>query len=237
MYDGSRYYGWQRLKNKETIQGKIESVLAKMCGVESIEINGAGRTDAGVHAKAMVANVFLDTSLSPEEIRNYLNTYLPNDICILEVRIASMRFHARYNAIGKTYCYTCYIGDTKPVFERKYVTILEKKPNIELMQKASTYLLGTHDFHNFCGNTKMKKSTIRTVNQISIEQEEDFLQFRFHGNGFLQNMVRILVGTLLEIGYEQMSLEELVDVLESGERKKAGPTALAQGLCLESIDY
>jgi tRNA pseudouridine38-40 synthase len=236
-YDGTRYLGWQRLPNKETIQGKLEGVLNRMCNTEGIEIDGAGRTDAGVHAKGMVASVALETNYSPEEIRDYLNQYLPSDIAVLEVKIASARFHARYNAIGKTYCYTCFDGTTKPIFERKYVTILEKQPSLEKMQQAVQILQGKHDFHNFCGNPKMKKSTIRIVDSIEIQRNGDFFTFIFHGNGFLQNMVRIMVGTLLEVGYGRMSLSEVKDVLTTTERKKAGPTAPAQGLCLISVDY
>ena len=117
-YDGTRYYGWQRQPGQNTIQGKLESVLGLMCGSET-EVIGAGRTDGGVHAKGMVANARLDTTLSPEEIRDYLNRYLPDDIAVLEVKEAGPRFHARYNATGKTYCYTCFDGDVKPVFDRR----------------------------------------------------------------------------------------------------------------------
>ena len=120
QYDGSRFYGWQRQPDQDTVQGRMENVLARMCVVEQIETIGAGRTDAGVHAKGMVANVVMETSLSVEEIRDYLNQYLPDDIAVTEVRVASDRFHARYNAIGKTYRYTCYAGTAKDVFGRKY---------------------------------------------------------------------------------------------------------------------
>ena len=118
-YDGSRYSGWEHQKHTDdTIQGKIETVLAKMCETDTVKLVGAGRTDAGVHAKAMTANALLDTTLSVREIRDYMNRYLPDDIVILEVSEASQRFHSRYNATGKTYCYTCYVGQTKPVFDR-----------------------------------------------------------------------------------------------------------------------
>lgn len=248
QYDGTRYAGWQRQPEKTTIQGKLESVLSLMCGSE-VEVIGAGRTDAGVHARGMVANAVLGlqaeakprtermTELSPEEIRDYLNRYLPEDIAVTEVREASPRFHARYNAIGKTYCYTCYDGDVKPVFDRRYCTYLEEKPDVELMRKAAEVLKGTHDFRNFCVNPKMKKSTVRCVDRIEIEREDGYLRFTFHGSGFLQNMVRIMVGTLLEVGYGRMTAEQVAAILENPERQKAGPTAPAQGLCLMSVDY
>lgn len=235
-YDGTRYYGWQRQPNQNTIQGKLESVLSAMCKKE-VEVIGAGRTDGGVHAKGMVANVNLETELSAEEIRDYLNRYLPDDIAVLEVKEASPRFHARYNATGKTYCYTCFDGDVKPVFDRRYYTRLEEKPDAELMRRAAEVLLGQHDFRNFCVNPRMKKSTVRCVDKILIERDGGYIRFTFHGTGFLQNMVRIMVGTLLEVGCGRMTAEQVREVLENPERQKAGPTAPAQGLCLMSVDY
>lgn len=235
-YDGTRYYGWQRQPNQTTIQGKLESVLSLMCG-KDVEVIGAGRTDGGVHARGMTANVNLDTELSPEEIRDYLNRYLPDDIAVFEVKEASPRFHARYNAIGKTYQYTCYDGDVKPVFDRKYYTRLEEKPDVERMRQAAEVLMGEHDFRNFCVNPRMKKSTVRLVDGIVIERDGGYIRFTFHGTGFLQNMVRIMVGTLLEVGCGRMTVEQVKEVLENPERQKAGPTAPAQGLCLMRVDY
>lgn len=235
-YDGSRYYGWQRQPGQNTIQGKLESVLSRMCG-ERVEVIGAGRTDAGVHAKGMVANVFLETESTCEEIRDYLNTYLPEDIAVKEVREAAPRFHARYNATGKTYCYTCYDGKVKSVFDRKYHVYLDEKPDLDLMRQAAALLEGEHDFRNFCVNPRMKKSTVRRVDKIDIKREGGYLRFTIHGTGFLQNMVRIMVGTLLEVGNGRMSVEEVSAVLDNPERQKAGPTAPAQGLCLMEVDY
>ena len=236
MYDGSRYYGWQRQPGKDTIQGKLEAVLERMCG-KPVEVIGAGRTDAGVHARNMVANVVLDTPLETEEIREYLNRYLPEDIAVKEVKEAGPRFHARYNATGKTYCYTCFDGAVKPVFDRKYVYVLEEHPDMAAMMAAAEVLRGEHDFRNFCMNPRMKKSTVRKGDQIRIEREGDYIRFTFHGTGFLQNMVRILVGTLLEVGYGRMSLSQVQEVLNTAERQKAGPTAPAQGLCMMQVDY
>ncbi len=235
-YDGSRYYGWQRQPDQNTIQGKLENVLGVMCGGEA-EVIGAGRTDAGVHAEGMTANVFLDTELAAEEIRDYCNRYLPEDIAVLKVQEASARFHARYNATGKTYRYTCFDGKVKSVFDRKYYARLEGRPEMEPMLQAAELLKGEHDFQNFCANPRMKKSTVRRVDRIDIAREEDYLTFTVHGTGFLQNMVRIMVGTLLEVGYGRMTPEQVKDALEAGRRQKAGPTAPAQGLCLVNVDY
>jgi len=133
-YDGTRYYGWEHQPDQEmTIQGKLENVLKEMIG-EPVEILGAGRTDAGVHAKAMVAHAHMDTRMTPAEIREYMNRYLPEDICVTEVREAAERFHSRYNAVGKTYCYTCYIGENKPIFNRRYCFIPEQIPDVKKMQ-------------------------------------------------------------------------------------------------------
>ena len=240
-YDGTRYHGWERQPGKDmTIQGKLEAVLNKMTGKggdDPINLIGAGRTDAGVHARAMTANVFLETDMSEEEIQSYMNEYLPEDISVNEVRVCSDRFHSRYNAIGKTYRYTCWYGSSKPVFDRKYVTILDKKPDTEAMRAAAQHLLGTHDFKSFCGNTKMKKSTVRCVDTINIEESGNYIRLYFHGNGFLQNMVRILTGTLLEVGYGNITPLEVKDILEACDRQKAGPTAPPQGLALMKVDY
>lgn len=237
VFDGTRYLGWERQQNTDmTIQGKVESVLEKMVG-DTVEVIGCGRTDAGVHAKGMVANVKLDTELTPEEICAYMNHYLPEDICVQEVSVASERFHSRYNATGKTYCYTCYIGKEKPVFDRKYVYVVEQKLNLERMRQAAEYLRGEHDFASFCANKKMKKSTVRTVDRIEIAQKGSYLYLSFHGNGFLHHMVRILVGTLLEVGMGKRVPESMIELLEVKNRAKAGVTAPAQGLCLIKVDY
>lgn len=236
-YDGSRFYGWEHQPGIDlTIQGKLENVLSKLTG-EEVEVLGAGRTDAGVHAEAMTANCFLNTNLSAEEIRDYLNRYLPDDIAVTNVVEAGPRFHSRYNATGKTYRYTCYIGKTKPVFDRKYVYVLEGRPNLDKMKSAASYLCGEHDFAAFCSNPKMKKSTVRTVDTIDILTSGDYLTFTFHGNGFLQHMVRILTGTLLEVGFGKRTPESILSLFESKDRKEAGPTAPACGLCLIKVDY
>ena len=235
-YDGTRFFGWERQPDRETIQGKLESVLEKLCG-QKVDVIGAGRTDAGVHARAMVASVRLDVKESCEEIRDYMNRYLPDAIAVREVKEASERFHARYNAIGKTYRYTCFVGDVKPVFDRRYVTMLDYKVDVEKMRQAAAILTGEHDFRSFCGNPRMKKSTVRMVDSITIEQNKDRIHFTFHGTGFLQNMVRILVGTMLEVGRGYWDVDYVQTILDAKDRKLAGPTAPPEGLCLMKVDY
>ncbi len=240
-YDGTRYFGWEHQPNTDmTIQGKLETVLTRMVGLpenKPVTVIGAGRTDAGVHARAMTCNVLLDTEMTPEEIQAYMNHYLPEDISVNEVRHAADRFHSRFNAAGKTYRYTLWYGATKPVFDRKYVTILEKAPDIDLMREAATLMTGTHDYKCFCGNPKMKKSTVRTVDSIRIETQGNYIRLYFHGNGFLQNMVRIMTGTLISVGYGEIRPEEIPGMIGSKDRKNAGPTAPPQGLCMMKVDY
>lgn len=236
-YDGTRYLGWERQPGKDnTIQGKLEQVLSRMTDRE-VEVIGAGRTDAGVHARGMVANARLETERTEEEIRDYMNLYLPEDIAVLEVRRASDRFHSRYNAIGKTYRYTCWVDPVKPVFDRKYVYVTQEVPDEARMREAAEYLIGEHDFASFCGNPHMKKSTVRRVDLIEIAREGPYLTFTYHGTGFLQYMVRILTGTLLEGGYGERSPESMEELLAARERAKAGFTAPAKGLCLLKVDY
>lgn len=236
-YDGSRYFGWEHQPDRETIQGKIETVLARMVDKDMVDVIGAGRTDAGVHARAMIANVQLDTQMSPEEIRDYANRYLPDDIAILEVREAADRFHARYKAVGKTYQYTCFDGPVKPVFDRKYYTPMDQELDVEAMQEAAHFLEGKHDYKSFCGNSRMKKSTVRIVDTITVRRRKGYVYLTFHGTGFLQNMVRIMSGTLIEVGLGRKKPEEVGEILEACDRKVAGPTAPAKGLCLLKVDY
>ena len=240
-YDGTRYFGWEHQPDTEmTIQGKLESVLNQMVQMpegESVTVIGAGRTDAGVHARAMTCNVLLDTDLPEEDIQAYMNRYLPDDISVNSVRIAADRFHSRFKAVGKTYRYTCWYGPSKPVFDRRYVTVLGKAPDVERMREAAEYLTGMHDYRSFCGNPRMKKSTVRVVDVIRIEESGSYIRFYYHGNGFLQNMVRIMTGTLLEVGLGKREPEDVAAIIEACDRKTAGYTAPAQGLCLMKVDY
>ncbi len=240
-YDGSRYLGWEHQPDTEmTIQGRLENVISKMLELpegESVTVIGAGRTDAGVHARAMTCNVILDTDLGEDEIKAYLNRYLPDDISVSDVRTAADRFHSRFKAKGKTYRYTLWYGDSKPVFDRKYVYVLDRMPDVEKMRQAAEYLVGMHDFRSFCGNSRMKKSTVRMVDVIRIETSGNYIRIYIHGNGFLQNMVRIIVGTLLEVGFGKREPEDMESIIEARDRKEAGFTAPAQGLCLMKVDY
>lgn len=240
-YDGTRYFGWEHQQETDmTIQGRLESVLTRLAGrdpSDPLTVIGAGRTDAGVHARAMTCNVLLDTQMSEEEVQAYMNRYLPEDISVNSVRVCADRFHSRFMAKGKTYRYTCWYGSSKPVFDRKYVYVLEKAPDVEKMREAALYMTGMHDYRSFCGNPKMKKSTIRVVDTIRIETSGSYIRFYFHGNGFLQHMVRIMVGTLLQAGFGEIEPEQVAGIIEKKDRKAAGPTAPAKGLCMMKVEY
>ena len=238
QYDGTRYAGWQRQGNTEnTIQGRIENVLEKMTG-EKIEIFGAGRTDAGVHAIGQIANFHVnDREWNPKEVQAYLNQYLPEDIAVLSCEVAPERFHSRLSAVRKTYCYQLEMGPKKDVFQRNYYYGLGERLDVSAMKAAAGLLTGTHDFKSFCGNKKMKKSTVRTIEKIEFEQSGSRLHIYFTGNGFLQQMVRILTGTLIEVGQGKCAPDKITRILDAQDRQAAGPTAPAQGLFLVNVGY
>lgn len=237
QYDGGRYRGWQRQGNSaETIQGRIEQILSKWMG-HADEIDGAGRTDAGVHALAQVANVHLQEHLDIYEMRQYLNEYLPEDIRILKVDVAGERFHSRLHATGKVYEYHLQKKDCYQVFARKYRWQMTGDIDVKKMREASKLLLGKHDFRGFCTKASKKKSTVRELHKIAIVETEDEITLRFEGNGFLYNMVRILTGTLVEIGMGKRDVQSLIDILQTGKRRLAGETAPAQGLFLVQVKY
>ncbi len=236
-YDGSRYDGWQRQGNtSKTIQGKLEALLTRLEG-RAVEVHGAGRTDAGVHARGQVCSFHLSQDWDEEELRDIMNGYLPGDIAVLAVEKVPERFHARLRAKGKTYCYRIDTGQVSNIFERNYMYRHEKELSAERMRQAAAYLTGTHDFKSFCSNRHMKKSTIRTLMSIDIETLENEIQIIYHGRGFLYNMVRILTGTLIEAGEGSRTPESMKEVLESRDRQQAGFTAPARGLILCSVDY
>ena len=237
MYDGSRYKGWQLQKNTDmTIQGKLQAVLTRLCGYE-VEVHGSGRTDAGVHAKGQVANVKLKQPYDTERLHHDLNAYLPEDIAVLSVETVSERFHSRLSAVRKTYRYRLWTGSVVDVFERKYVTPVGRIPELANMRRAASYLEGTHDFTSFCGNRHFKKSAVRTIEEIRIAEQGDEVIIDVTGNGFLQNMMRILVGTLLEVGMGQRTPEEMITILEGKSRSLSGRMMPAKGLCLMSVEY
>lgn len=237
QYEGTRYQGWQRQTTSEnTIQGKFEALLSRMCG-ENIEISASGRTDAGVHALGQVANFHTESPMPVEEMLAYCNKYLPEDIAVVEMCEAAPRFHSRLNAGGKKYCYRVINGKIPNVFWRRYAWEVEEGLDLEAMERAAKLLLGEHDFKSFTSTKKGKKSTVRRIDEISIEKEGDLLTFTFRGNGFLHHMIRILMGTLLEVGMGKRSPEEMSEILAACNREAAGPLVPAKGLTLMEVYY
>ena len=235
-YDGTRYRGWQRLPGKDdTIQGKLETTLSRILG-ENIEISGSGRTDAGVHARGQVANFHCESTVGCAEILQQLRRYLPEDIGIYSCREVSPRFHARLNAKEKTYQYRIWNSEKPCVFERRFVTVVTDPLDVEKMRQAAGHFLGEHDFSAFCTNAKMKKSTVRFIRSLIVERVGEEIRITVTGNGFLQNMVRIMVGTLLEVGRGERDADS-IPALFGGKRSEAGFLAPAQGLCLQEVDY
>ncbi len=238
QYDGTRYNGWQKQGDTDnTIQSKLENILARMCG-SAVDVHGAGRTDAGVHAKGQVAQFRMDTELSPSEIAAGINRYLPDDIGVLSVAVAAPRFHSRYNASEKYYLYRIGTDKAAHVFDRRFVYEYLGAPlDVGAMKLATLQLIGTHDFISFCGNPHIKKSTVRTIRTIRVTETADEIDIGFVGDGFLQYMVRILVGTLIEVGEGRRDPQSMNVLLEARKRSLAGPTAPAKGLTLMEVRY
>lgn len=235
-YDGTRYRGWQRLSGTDnTIQGKLETALSRILG-EPIEISGSGRTDAGVHAKGQVANFRCESTMDARQILEELRRYLPEDIGIYSCRDVSPRFHARLNAREKTYCYRIWNSDAPCVFQRRFVTVMPEALDMAAMEAAAAHFPGEHDFSAFCGNAKMKKSTVRFIRSLELRRDGAELRITITGNGFLQNMVRIIVGTLVEVGRGERSADS-IPALFGGKRAESGYLAPPQGLCLEEVLY
>ena len=267
QYEGTRYDGWQKQGNTEnTIQGRLEKVLERMAGFP-VEVHGSGRTDAGVHAAGQVVNFHLPDGWKPdmamknesvaggkqhgnlesagknktvsEWIRAYLNQYLPDDIAITELTPVPERFHSRLSAVKKIYTYRIETGEKRDVFSRRICYGLGQALDVKKMQTAADLLCGTHDYKSFCGNKKMKKSTVRTIFRITVEQDagSGLVKLEFEGNGFLQNMVRILTGTLIEVGLGKRDAGSMPEILAALDRQAAGYTAPAEGLCLQQVFY
>lgn len=236
-YDGSRYKGWQKQGNTaNTIQGKLETIISRILE-QNVEVNASGRTDAGAHARQQVASFRAETELEPAELLKRLREYLPEDIGAIALVQAAPRFHARLNCTGKTYVYRIWNSEEPNVFERRYMWNMPHALDVENMRIAAANLTGRHDFKAFCSNKRMKKSTVRCVEEIKIERLGRELRFALSGDGFLYNMVRIIVGTLVEVGLGERTAESVKTALESLDRQQAGQTAPAAGLTLWEVRY
>lgn len=236
-YDGSRYKGWQKQGNTpNAIQGKLETLLSRLLE-QNVEVNGSGRTDAGAHARMQVASFRADTDISCEELLRQMRAYLPEDIGALALTEAAPRFHARLNCVEKTYVYRIWNSEAPNVFERKYLWNMPHELDMHKMSLAAGKICGRHDFRAFCSLKKFNKSTVRYVKEIKIDRIGDELRFSVTGDGFLYNMVRIIVGTLVEVGLGERDISTIDAAFETLDRQQTGQTTPACGLTLWEVKY
>ena len=235
-YDGTNYCGWQKQNNEKTIQEEIEKAIYKAVG-EVVEVIGSSRTDAGVHARGMVANFKTNATIPFDKFKYAINDKLPDDIAIIESEEVSEDFHARYDSKGKTYCYSIINRQQKPAIGRNYVYHFKWDLDIEKMREACKHFIGKHDFKAFRSLGSSVKTTERTIKELYIESEGEKINIFITADGFLYNMVRIIVGTLLKVGRGKIPVEDIEKIILLGDRKKAGPCVPAQGLILEKVYY
>ncbi|HZH92465.1 MAG TPA: tRNA pseudouridine(38-40) synthase TruA [Tissierellaceae bacterium] len=235
-YDGTNYWGWQTQESFPSIQEEIEKALYRVTGEKTV-LYGSGRTDAKVHALGHVANFRTESSIPGERFRFALNIELPEDIRVISSQEVPMDFHARFSATHKRYVYRIYNGEPERPLLRNYTCHIKHPLDVELMREAAKYFIGTHDFRSFRGRRTSIKSSIRTIYSIEIEKKDEIIEIALEGNSFLRNMVRIIAGTLIEVGAGQRCKEEIPEMIQDRDRRSAGRTAPAQGLFLEKVYY
>jgi tRNA pseudouridine38-40 synthase len=237
QYDGTRYNGWQKQGNTaNTIQGILAGVISEVCGGEA-ELIGASRTDAGVHAYAQAANFKTNAKISPEDLKSQVNKRLSGDIRVTDAVLVPPRFHARYNASSKKYLYRIWNRPEANVFERRYACHIPEPLDITKMRAAAELFLGTHDFRGFSSDKRAKKSTVRTMHSLEINETDGMIEIRFHGDSFLYTMVRIMTGTLIEAGLNKLPLSAIPETFETKKREAAGYTVPPMGLFLVEVLY
>lgn len=235
-YDGTKYGGWQRQKNAPTIQEALEKGISLLTG-ENVEVIGSSRTDAGVHARGFVCNFKTMSSIPEYKFKDAINSKLPSDIVVLNSSEVSLDFHSRYSAVGKTYSYTILNREMRAAIERDYVYHYKNNLDIDKMREGSKYFLGTHDFSAFKNTGSSVKTTVRTIKDLVIIKEGDYIKIYVTGDGFLYNMVRIMVGTLIDVGIGKINESHIKTIIELRDRRNAGKSAPASGLCLEKVYY
>jgi len=235
-YDGTNYHGFQIQDNAVTVQEVLEKGLYKIYG-EKIRIKAASRTDTGVHARGQVINYQAPDLIPTHRVPYALNSVLPDDIRIQEGEIVSPGFNSRHDALGKVYSYTLDRGRFHSVFWRHYAVHIPFSLDVSAMQKGARFLIGRHDFTSFCSAGDKVKSRVREIIRADWEEEGKRVKFLIEADGFLYNMVRIIVGTLLEVGRRKMEPDKVAEIIKAEDRSKAGPTAKARGLCLERVYY
>ncbi|MEH7500923.1 tRNA pseudouridine(38-40) synthase TruA [Neobacillus drentensis] len=236
-YDGSGFSGYQVQPNKRTVQSVLEAVLAKMHKGDLVKVVGSGRTDAGVHAKGQVIHFDSPLLIPANKWEKALNSLLPEDITVLSAVSVDESFHARFDAKGKEYRYVLHLSQKRDPFQRKFAYQYPYGLNVDSMEQASKFFLGTHDFTSFCAAKTEVEDKVRTIESINFTLKDELLTIRFVGNGFLYNMVRILVGTLLEVGSGERSPEDIPIILAHKDRRLSGKTAPGHGLYLWEVFY
>jgi tRNA pseudouridine38-40 synthase len=236
-YDGSGYHGWQRQKNVRTVQEEIEKAVLTVTG-QQVSLTGSGRTDAGVHAYAQVANFKCETKLGPQDLLGGLNSLTEEDIVITSCEEVEASFHARYDVKSKTYVYKILNRPNPAAIFRQYAWYVRKKLNLEHMRTAIAHLIGSHDFKAFEGTGSPRSHTTRSVFQASLFEEQDgYLAFEIEADGFLHFMVRNIVGTIVDVGRGKISPDDFKRILRSKDRDQAGVTAPAHALFLKKVSY
>jgi len=235
-YDGTNYNGWQSQMNGTAVQDIVEGALFQLTG-EKVKLTGSGRTDSGVHAYGQVANFFSTSSIPAEKFSFALNTILPKDIIIKKSLEVGSEFHARFSAKGKKYRYLIYNSTHPSALLRNRTFHVFYNLNIAAMKEASTYFIGTHNFEGFMAKGSQVKNTIRTIWETSLIKRDEIIQIEITGDGFLYNMVRIIVGTLIDVGIGRIKTQDISNIIRSCDRKLAGRTAPPQGLYLVEVYY
>lgn len=235
-YDGSNYSGWQFQENAISIQETIQDAIKKVTG-ESVKLIGSGRTDAKVHALGQVANFLTNSTIPGDRFKYALNIKLPDDITILESEEVSLDFHSRFSATYKKYKYLIYNNEIPSALLRNYTFHVKEELNIEDMKKAARFFIGTHDFASFMATRSDVKTTVRTIYDVRINKNKEIIEVVVEGNSFLRNMIRIIIGTLVEVGKGKIKIFDIEKIILSKNRMAAGPTAPPQGLYLERVFY
>ena len=235
-YDGTAYHGWQVQPNGVTVQQVVQDAVEAVTGVRS-GVTGCSRTDAGVHADMFCCAVDTDSPLRGDKLCCALNFHLPRDVSVYDAREVGEEFHPRYHAKGKRYVYRIWNGTQRhPIYDR-YALHRNRPLDVEMLNRVAADYVGTHDFAAFCGAGSAVEDTVRTVRRCTVERQRELVLFTVEGDGFLYNMVRIMVGTLLDIAAGRLAQDSLPDIIASRDRTRAGATAPAKGLCLRQVYY
>lgn len=236
QYNGKNFCGWQKQDGKRTVQDVLENKISELLK-EKVNLFASGRTDAGVHAVSQTAHFETNSNFDLNKLPFAINFGLDNDVCVLKAKEVSQNFHARFSVKSKIYLYKIYVSKIRKPLKEGFATQVIYDLNLDKMKKATKFFLGQHNFFAFCSSGSSVKDFVRTINKLEIKKLNDEIHFLISGNGFLYNMVRIIVGTLIDVGREKIMPEEIAEIIESKDRKRAGETMPAHGLYLYKVVY